>query len=176
MKKTVLIIIIAVLSISCGSQKKVTAATEDKDGNLVGIATKSNFIAEPYKEWFDFGYNNYTPNKETIEQLKPIVNTIKIKAFMGTWCGDSQEQVPSFYKILEAANFNFNNLEMITVSRKKTTPSGLQKGFDILRVPTFIIFKNNKEIGRFVEYPRETIENDLLKIINGQPYKHSYQN
>ncbi|NEW80631.1 MAG: thioredoxin, partial [Gelidibacter sp.] len=40
---------------------------------------------------------------------------------------------------------------------------------------TFIIYKDDKEIGRFVEYPRESVEADLLKIVSGLPYKHSYE-
>jgi thioredoxin-related protein len=76
---------------------------------------------------------------------------------------------------MEALQFDENNVELITVDRKKSTPENDQQGFDIQRVPTIIFFRNNKEIGRFVEYPRETMEADFLKIVSGQPYKHSYQ-
>ena len=64
---------------------------------------------------------------------------------------------------------------MITVNRSKKTSDNLQEGFDIIRVPTFIFFKDGKEIGRFVEYPRESVEADILKIVSGEPYKHSYE-
>ena len=37
-----------------------------------------------------------------------------------------------------------------------------------------IFYKDGKEVGRFVEYPRETMEADILKIVTQQPYKHSY--
>ncbi|SDW37869.1 Thiol-disulfide isomerase or thioredoxin [Lutibacter oricola] len=173
--KNLLLLSLLTLLISCKIQKKTTKATTNNDGDLIGIAIKSNFLVEPHKDWFDFSYNDYTPNKEIIKQLKPLINSVKIKTFMGTWCGDSQEQIPVFYKVLEATEFNFNNLEMVTVNRKKKAPKSLQKGFNIIRVPTIIIFKNNEEIGRLVEYPRETIEADLLKIISGKPYKHSYE-
>ena len=62
---------------------------------------------------------------------------------MGTWCGDSQEQTPVFYKILDESNFDYNHLELITVNRSKVTPDNLQEGFNIERVPTFIIYKND---------------------------------
>jgi thioredoxin-related protein len=80
------------------------------------------------------------------------------------------------YKILELANFNFKNLELVTVNRSKKTPDNLQNGFDIKKVPTFIFYKKGEEIGRYVEYARETLEEDVLKIVSGEAYKHSYDN
>ena len=93
---------------------------------------------------------------------------------MGTWCGDSRRETPKFYKLLELAEFDLKNLEMITVNRAKRTPDNLQRGFDIIRVPTFIFYKNDKEIGRYVEYARESLEKDILKILTGKEYKHAY--
>ncbi|SFS64846.1 thioredoxin family protein [Lutibacter maritimus] len=174
MKNLVLILLI-VSAFSCSSKKNMVNATKDVSGNLVGIAAKENFQVEPYNSWFQPNYDSYTLNAEVIEKLKPIINNVTIKAFMGTWCGDSQQQTPVFYKILDATGFNYKNLQLIAVNRSKSTPDNLQEGFDIVRVPTFIFFKEGKEIGRFVEYPRETVENDILKIVSGEPYKHSYE-
>ncbi len=166
---------IIITALSCSAQKNEVTAVKDPSGNLIGIANKENFLTEPYNEWFAPNYATYETNKEVIEKLKPLLKEVTIKAFMGTWCGDSQEQTPVFYKILDEADFNYNKLEMITVNRSKSTPDNLQEGYNIERVPTFIVYKNDKEIGRFVEYPRESVEADLLKIVSGQPYKHSYE-
>lgn len=174
--KQILYSLVLLISISCFSQSNDSKATLDKDGNLVGVATKENFQVDPYKEeWFDYGYNEYELDQEIISKLKPLLENVSIKAFMGTWCGDSQEQIPVFYKIMDASGFDFEKLEMICVNRSKKTPGNLQKGLDIERVPTFIFFKDGKEIGRFVEYPREGVEADFLKIVSGKPYKHSYE-
>jgi thiol-disulfide isomerase/thioredoxin len=174
--KKFLIILIAIVSFnSVYSQKKETVATVDKDGNLIGIATKDSFLAEPFSDWFLFNYDAYEIDEVVIDSLQPLLNNITIKAFMGTWCGDSQSQTPVFYKVLDSVNFNTNNLEMIAVNESKKTPSNLQKGYDIEYVPTFIFYKNGKEIGRIVEYPRESIEVDMLTIVSEKPYKHSYQ-
>jgi thiol-disulfide isomerase/thioredoxin len=61
---------------------------------------------------------------------------------MGTWCGDSKRETPAFYKILDNTVFDYNNLELITVSRAKETPEGFEKDLNIIRVPTFIFYKN----------------------------------
>ncbi|PCH53564.1 MAG: thiol reductase thioredoxin [Flavobacteriaceae bacterium] len=173
--KKIFFIFIIIASISCSTSKKVITTAKDASGNLVGIANKESFLQKPFNAWFTPNYNEYIPNKEIIEKLKPLLKKVNIKAFMGTWCGDSKEQTPAFYKILDEAYFDYNNLELITVNRSKETPNNLQKGFHIERVPTFIFYKEGKEIGRFVEYPRETVEADILKIVSGEPYKHSYE-
>jgi thiol-disulfide isomerase/thioredoxin len=93
---------------------------------------------------------------------------------MGTWCGDSKRETPHFYKILELADFNFKNLDLVTVNRSKKTPDNLQEGLNILRVPTFIFYKKGEEIGRYVEYAKESLEEDMLKIVSGAAYKNAY--
>ncbi len=173
--KKILLGVILIASIGCLAQKKETAVTKDEEGNLIGITNKADFLQEPYTDWFSPNYNDYKTNKEIINKLKPLLKDITIKAFMGTWCSDSQEQTPAFYKILDETGFNYKNLELVAVNRDRETPDNLQKGFDIERVPTLIFYKEGKEIGRFVEYPRETIEADILKIVRGEPYKHSYE-
>lgn len=152
---------------------EVTAQKNDR-GYLIGIANKESFNDESYKSWFDSRYKQYNTDKEVIAKIKESINNYTIKGFMGTWCGDSKRETPRFYKVLEETGFDLNYFELITVGRNKKTPDNLQEGFNIVRVPTFIFYKNGKEVGRYVEYPRETIEKDILKIITAEPYKHSY--
>lgn len=175
--KRILLTLALIITIGCNAQNKEVNAVKDTDGNLVGIANKSSFLnEESFNEWFSLFYDDYSTNKAIIEKLKSYLKKdISIKAFMGTWCGDSQEQTPVFYKILDEVGFKYSNMEMITVNTSKKTPDNLQEGFNIERVPTFIFYKEGKEIGRFVEYPRETVEEDILKIVSGKPYKHSYE-
>ncbi|TVZ56040.1 thioredoxin-like protein [Lutibacter sp. Hel_I_33_5] len=154
-------------------QKKVTAM-KDASGNLVGYADKESFNQIPYSAWFKSNHKAYNTDSETIAKIKEPIKALKVRAFMGTWCGDSKRETPRFYKVLEEADFNFDNLELITLNRSKRTPDNLQQGHNVIRVPTFIFYKDGKEIGRYVEYPRETLEKDILKIVTQQPYKHSY--
>lgn len=172
MKNFFLIAIIAIIS-SCATQKKVTAQ-KNKSGDLIGLADKESFNQAPYSTWFNQKYDSYKPDTATVNTLKEKLKRVKIKGFMGTWCGDSKRETPRFYKILEQADFNTKNFELITVNRSKKTPDNLQKGLNIKRVPTFIFYRDGKEIGRYVEYARESLEKDILKIVSGQAYKHSY--
>ena len=190
--KNILILFSTILFVACNSSKtsvenkkaaikeivrekaKEVNAKKNDRGYLIGIANKESFMDASYKSWFDSRYSEYNTDKEVIAKLKEQINNYTIKGFMGTWCGDSKRGVPRFYKILEETGFDQDYFELITVGRNKKTPDNLQEGFDLLRVPTFIFMKDGKEVGRFVERPRETMEKDILKIVSGEPYKHSY--
>ncbi|MDY0780913.1 thioredoxin family protein [Tenacibaculum sp. IB213877] len=172
--KKIIYIIATVLLASCAVPKNFPAK-KNENGNLIGIATKESFKQEPYgSEWFNDYYEYYETDKKIIAQIKPLLEGVTIKVFMGTWCGDSQREIPNFYKLMDEAGFDYKNLELITVNRKKKA-KGLEKGYNINFVPTFIFYKDGKELGRFVEHAvgNSTIENDFLKILSGQPYQHA---
>ncbi|CAL2102810.1 Thioredoxin [Tenacibaculum sp. 190130A14a] len=175
MKKNILLFAVTLI-VACAAPKK-TMAVKDTDGNLVGFVNKTSFQQEPYgSEWFNDFYNYYETDKDVVEKLKPLLKDVKIKGFMGTWCGDSQREIPNLYKILDEAEFNYKNMELVGVNRQKKA-NGLEENLNIIRVPTFIFYKDGKEIGRFVEHAVDdsTVEKDFLKIVSGQEYKHPYQ-
>lgn len=159
---------------SCATAQQEITAKKNQSGDLIGFANKESFNQAPYSNWFNQKYEGYKPDEATISSLKKALKGVRIKGFMATWCGDSKRETPHIYKILEQANFNLNDFQLVTVNRSKKTPDNLQEGLDIKRVPTFIFYKGDKEIGRYVEYARESLEKDMLKIVSGEAYKHSY--
>ena len=184
--KYIFLLLFTIAFTSCNAQKEITA-TKNKSGDLVGFANKESFSQAPYNTWFMQKFDAYQPNEAIISSLKTAgqksnnkgnrktaLKGVTIKGFMGTWCGDSKRETPHFYKVLELADFNFKKLDLVTVNRSKRTPDNLQEGLDIKRVPTFIFYKDGTEIGRYVEYARESLEKDMLKIVSGEAYKHSY--
>lgn len=172
--RTIFLILIGTILISCSTSKPISKTNINENGNLVGVVNKTNFQQAPFNEWFTPNYKEYQPDIHIVNQLKPLLRGVTIKAVMGTWCGDSRRETPHFYKLLDAVGFNYKNLKMITVNRAKKSANNEQKGLNIVRVPTFIFYKNGKEINRFVEYPRETLEKDFLKIVQEVGYKHAY--
>jgi len=71
---------------------------------------------------------------------------------MGTWCEDSQNIIPKFYSLLEAAAFSQDRVTLIGVDRQKKTYSHLAEALNITNVPTIIVMKSGKEMGRVVEF------------------------
>ena len=140
---------------------------------LTGPAERRELQTGSFGSWFNPSYSEYSVDQSLVEELKPMLQDVEITLFMGTWCGDSMRETPRIYKILDAAG-KTQDIELITVDRAKTTPQGLEEGKDIKRVPTLILSKDGKELGRIVEYPIESLEADMLKILKGEPYKHAY--
>jgi thiol-disulfide isomerase/thioredoxin len=99
---------------------------------------------------------------------------VEILTFLGTWCEDSKREVPKFVKILESAGYPVEEVRVVSMTREKNTPQNYEEGLDITNVPTFIFYKDGKELNRIVEFPIEDLESDMLKILRGEPYKHAY--
>lgn len=167
-----------------------TKVEKTAEGDLIGQQPVKELLNAPYRDWFVRGYESYRPNAQSALKLRGLTNHISIAIFMGTWCEDSQDQVPKFYKVLHEIGFDEKNVKLIFVDRNKTTPQKLENGLNIANVPTFIFYKTTrsggkkgpggeekiKELNRIVESPRETLEQDILKILSGQAYKHIYEN
>jgi cobalamin biosynthesis protein CbiG len=121
-------------------------------------------IAE-MKEKYDTEYPVYSPDPEALQQLRILVSNKKISIVLGTWCSDSRLQLSRFYKILDDAGISENCVELICVDEMKKASPGLIDHLDIVSVPTFIFMENNREIGRIIESPKGSLENDMVEIL-----------
>ncbi|WP_431137202.1 thioredoxin family protein [Psychroserpens mesophilus] len=146
---------------------------------LLGKIDKKGLTSKNYNDWFSKNHEAYEVDQATIESIGSKLKDYHITLFMGTWCGDSKLEVPRFYKILEACNFPEEQLTVIALSQKsnmyKQSPNHYEAGLNIHRVPTFIFYKNRKEINRIVEHPVESLEKDVLNIITSNTYQSNYQ-
>jgi tetratricopeptide (TPR) repeat protein len=152
----------------------------DKKGNshLIGKCNKAAFEKESYKKWYDENYNAYKVNTDLLKKVKRKTKGITFEVFLGTWCGDSKREVPRFMKVLDVLKVDESNLEIISLSNTKEaykqSPTHEEKGKLIFRVPTFIVYKNEVEIGRIVESPVTSLEVDLVQILLGLPTNPNY--
>ncbi len=132
---------------------------------LIGLCDRVAFEDTNFSWWFNSGYKYYHLNATTIESLKKEDDDYTVEIIMGTWCSDSRKGVPRFYKLLDALDISADRITLINVDRKKQGGGTDIAELNIHLVPTYIISRNNKEIGRIVETPKESIEKDLLKIL-----------
>jgi len=132
----------------------------------------------PFDKWMVTNYQNYQPDAAQMEALKQVIQNKQVQIFLGTWCGDSKREVPKMLKVLQLAGVDTTNVELVCVSSNDETYKQSwhreEKGKNIHRVPTFIIYDNDKEVGRMVESPKQSIENDLWQIITGKAYQPKY--
>ena len=137
---------------------------------LIGECNRDAFTMEPFQEWYDFEYEEYTPEQSVIEKLKKSINDVsRIKIVMGSWCSDSQREVPRFYRIMDEAGITDEKVELLSVNRDKMVPGMDISALIIERVPTFIFYDGIKELGRIIETPAETLEKDFLMILVNKP-------
>lgn len=150
-----------------------------KDPVLLGKCTIDSLTKEPYSSWFQKAYNDYIPETSYTDQLKKIgTKDISVKIFFGSWCGDSKREVPRVMKTLNTIGLSSSSIQLIAVNDEdsvyKQSPGHEEKGLEIYRVPTIIIQKAGKEIGRINENPVFSLEQDLLTIIKGEEYIANY--
>lgn len=170
MKKVILPLLLAM--IACASQAQIQAEiTPDKEhegGRIVkGIITA---------EWLqqDSEYNKiytgrppgYTPDAIALEQLRLQRDSVQLLVFMGTWCEDSRFVVPRLFFLLDAAGYPKQKLTIVGTDRNKQAPGNLSQALNVKNVPTIIVFKNGKELGRVIEYGKSGLfDKDLGEIL-----------
>ena len=180
MKYIILLSIPVFMSVLSFSQQPINQLTKDENGNdmLLGCCTREALNREPFAAWFNINYFNYKVDTSLIASLKQNMQRKQFLLFMGTWCGDSKREVPRILKVLDYCGVRDEQVKIVMVSNAenmyKQSPSHEEKGLNILRVPTLIVYENNTEINRLIEYPVESLEKDLLKILSRQLYKPNY--
>lgn len=115
----------------------------------------------------------YEPDPAVIERLRGITEPVRLEVVLATWCGDSRHHVPRLLKaIARAANPNIT-VELTGIGPEFLSPMELVQGENITNVPTVIVRRSAKEIGRYVETPAgKTIEEDIADIAQGTPKSH----
>jgi thiol-disulfide isomerase/thioredoxin len=133
---------------------------------LLGYFTRRMMTSPPHSEWFQKEYDSYKFDEAVVNKLTEAVKEgLSIKIVMGSWCPDSRREVPRFMRILDYLKFPATNLVFIGVDDSKYSPIGDYSKLDIVRVPTFIFYKNNVEAGRIIEVPVTSLEQDMVDIL-----------
>lgn len=143
---------------------KLTTDEKKNVPMLVGTITRSLLTEETFGEWFNKSYDIHKLDQRTLDKVNRDFSNLNITIVLGTWCGDSKEFVPPFLKILDSLSFPESNLMLICVDRQRQGIAEEVKDLDIKLVPTFIFYRDGKEIGRIIESPKQGLEKDFLKI------------
>ena len=131
-----------------------------------GIISQEALISDTSFKWYAENLKGYTPNVNAIAELKKNADSIQLLTFMGTWCEDSHFIIPKLYSLIDAAGFSKERITLIGVDRTKKTLSHLTEALNIKNVPTIIVMKNGKEVGRVVEYGKYGLfDKELGEII-----------
>jgi hypothetical protein len=131
---------------------------------LVGYYDWSRFQQEC--RWETFVDDRYTPNAAWMDSLATLKDRdpVRVQLFLGCYCGDSKKWVPRFYKLMPS--LPVSGVEIISVDTTKKDDRNLAGMAGLKKIPTFIFWEGNKEIGRIVEQPKHgRLEKNLYQIL-----------
>tara|TARA_E500000178_G_scaffold43987_1_gene39318 strand:+ start:129 stop:632 length:504 start_codon:yes stop_codon:yes gene_type:complete len=163
--KKIYLLFIAILFTSCSQNQNYLL-----EEGVVDIDYLQN---SPKTYWFNENFENYTVEKINRDNFSELYN-YDIEIFMNTLCHDSQREIPRLIKILKELNFPENKLKIILLNPNKESEMGYEVNKNITNTPTIIFNLDNIEVNRIVEFPMESLESDILKILNDEDYKHVY--
>ena len=137
---------------------------------LKGILCREALTRDTSFKWYADGQKGYTPNKGALDGLRRLRDSIELLVFMGTWCEDSHQVIPKLYLLTDAAGYPGERITLIGVDRQKKTAGHLCEALAVTRVPTILVMKHGKEMGRVVEFGRYGLFdldlNDIFKEIH----------
>jgi len=138
---------------------------------LIGDLTKDELFLKDQKF-----YKNYLSAEPYQLNEAPDIDGISVKILFGTWCHDSQREIPKLLKLLESIGMQPEMISLIGLNYNKNEPLNRGKIFEIRRTPTIIFYKNAIEVGRIEETPKlmlegvgfvaVSLEENLLFILN----------
>ena len=112
-------------------------------------------------EVFKRNYDAY----EVTAGIDGLPTDLKVEILFGTWCHDSEREVPRMLKLLAASGVKEDNISLISLDIRKEEPEGRAKALGVRLTPTFIFSTGGMEIGRIVERPTESLKTDLAAIV-----------
>ena len=163
------------LSLAVTCLKNASAQTEyvsvEKDGTKIirGFITRQQLETDTAFKWYAENKKGYTPYASALKVAQTNKDSVQFLVFGGTWCSDTRFILPKFFTLVDAAGFSPNRVTMIGVDRSKKTVHNLSEAFNVLNVPTIIVLKNGREVGRVVEYGTSGMfDKDLGEILTNK--------
>src|SRR5919107_460287 len=128
---------------SCKVQNKITTETrtyevskDDESKILKGYINRSLIESDTSFKWFKENMKYGTADAAAVQSLQKNGSKVHFVVFGGTWCHDTQNLLPTFYRLLDKSNIGDTAVTLIGVDRAKTTLNGLHSAFHITNVPT----------------------------------------
>ena len=161
-----LLIALPLLLIACTSLLPHRAdAAEITTSDAEGVIS-TDALLKQYPP-FAAEYARYQPDAIAIEQMQRLQG-LQLVVLFGTWCHDSEREVPRLLKLLQQVNIATDNLQLQAVNRQKQHPQQLHSHYNLKYTPTIIVLQNGKELGRIIERPQQSLAEDLAKIAKGR--------
>lgn len=129
---------------------------------------KGYYSYEQYQKeakWKRFVDDRYHPKEAVLDSIAAlgIQDSLRMEIYLGSYCHDSKREVPRFYRFRE--HMPVNQIEIICLDTTKIDEKGMAKAAGVQKIPTFIIYDGERELGRVVENPKGRLEARLYEIL-----------
>ncbi|MEL0633926.1 thioredoxin family protein [Pseudoalteromonas carrageenovora] len=111
---------------------------------------------------FNEQYKAFTPTEQDIALMQKLEGKELVVLF-GTWCHDSEREVPRLVKLLDESKVTLASIDYVAVGYNKRDDAGIAQAHDLQYTPTFIVKDDGKELLRVVEKPTGTLAQDLTQ-------------
>lgn len=166
--KSILSILLVVITMNGFAQTQYEVSGTGGRKILKGIINRDLLAKDTAFKWYQKQQEGYTPGTEIVSGIKSKAGEVQYLVFGGTWCGDTRFLLPKFFSLLDAAGVTDEHVTLVGVDYSKKAIGNLSETFNIQRVPTFIVLKDGKEIGRVVEYGTSgQWDKELNDIVSG---------
>jgi hypothetical protein len=117
------------------------------------------------QQWQD-RYDSYEPASEMVDALKAKLGAdSRIDVYLGLWCPDSRRNLPQFIKIMDRVGTEVLVRYFGVPRRTSRDVKYYVEEMKVERVPTFIVYRDGKELGRIIENPKAGMLEDLMDIL-----------
>jgi hypothetical protein len=157
--KLFIVVLLIMASMGCGA----TDQPSQKSEPFAGVISASQLILE-YPQ-FRSAYEKYQPNAAEIAAVKSLSGKSVVVLF-GTWCHDSEREVPRLLKLLDLSGVELQSLSLHGVNYNKQEPTNLHRQYDLKYSPTIILLQGDIELGRVVEKPIVNLGEDLASFVS----------
>jgi len=121
-------------------------------------------ILQKIPEWKPY-VDGYSPQLDVVSRLQAVPERVRVEIFLGTWCPDCRQHVSAYFKIMDMVRNPMIQTTYTGVPRDRAARGPYTEGKNIERLPTFIVFLRDQEIGRIIETPSKSVEEDLWEIL-----------
>ncbi|MFM7645371.1 MAG: TlpA family protein disulfide reductase [Sphingomonadales bacterium] len=149
---SILLCLMAVFALAQPSYETLQERPNEK--TFKGWLTRKVLEQESSFTWMQENYKAYQPHTGGLQTLSQYKDSVRFLIFMGTWCEDSHVIIPRFFAMADAAGLPADHISLVGVDRNKTTWGQLTATLHVDLVPTIIVYRKGKELGRVIEYGR----------------------
>ena len=163
---------LALLALACRSASAPSAApavatAEPREApSILGPTTREAIeAAEP--EWVASEVASEV-DPEAARALAAVAPGAEVTVYLGTWCSDSRRELARLWRAIDEAGGEVPfDLVYLAVDRGDRRPPELARDVGLRFVPTFIVRRDGRELGRMVEVSPHGIERDLGALHSG---------